>query len=151
MGTVPVWWKTVIWCGRTPVQRTRARNAIFPGTAVLLIARSTPLQHLSNVLSLQQERAPQSQGEFLSPVSIYLAETEEKSGYPTDNNVTPLACCSSPLHQTKPGCVPWSYSDFHSAWAVPHCLSPSHQLSTLWIIMDSRFTSKSSKSQVCFF
>lgn len=76
-GAVPVWWKTVIWCGRTAFQRTGASYTIFPGTAVLLIGLSTPLQRLSDVLLLQQVTAQRSQGELLSAVSIYLAETVE--------------------------------------------------------------------------
>lgn len=72
-----MWWKTVIGCGGTLVRRTGAGNAIFPGTAVLLTELSTPLQHLSNMVPLQQVRAQQSQGEFLSSVSIYLTETAE--------------------------------------------------------------------------
>ena len=72
-----MWWKTVIHCGRTPLQRTGAHNIIFSGTGVLLIELPTPLQHLPNMLPLQQARAQQSQGHFLSPVSIYLAETVE--------------------------------------------------------------------------
>lgn len=65
-----------------------------------------------------------------------------KSDYPTYNNATAPGCYSSPLHKTESACVQWSYSYFLSAKAMPQRVSP-HHYSTLKIIMDLHFASKS--------
>lgn len=101
----------------------------------------------SHTLPLQQVRAGQS-GQTSFSSSYLSCRDSGKSDYPSDDNATAPGC-SSALHQTESACIQQSYFCLHSAKAGPRCLSPSQQLSTLQIIMNSHFAIKSKVSFLC--
>lgn len=68
VGAVPVWWKRVIWCGRTQVQRTGASKPVFAGITALLIEISTALRGSTSVLSLSKWEHSRAGGSWESPL-----------------------------------------------------------------------------------